>query len=161
MANPALAQIQGDALAGSDINSSAARQPRLRAWRVPPKDQRRDDSAYLRRMGPLTSRGDHASIGTAFTSGMGWELTLLPRDQQQKAFVLPIVDVSNFGRRFYGRNMRADGTSLSASSYAPYPVPSFTRPLLRPRTQRPPRTAESDLNANPPNRDLLEAKRHL
>jgi len=61
-------------------------------------------------------------------------------------------------KRFYGRNVRADGSSLTAASYAPYPVPSSTRPLLPPRKQRPPRTSERDLTENRGNPDLLEAK---
>lgn len=152
MANPATSDVQGDFLAGTDdLNRTSARL-RLKPFRVPSKRERMQTMLGLRRVGPLTSKTDHASIGTAFTPGSGRELTLMPR--KMPAGFRAYYDSSN--QAFAGRNMTADGRSLVARCY-PMAVVYDMRASGARDLQRRPRTAELDIDQNPPNPDLIRA----
>lgn len=155
MANPATSDVQGDFLAGTDDINPTARRLRIKPYSVPSKRERMQTLLGLRRVGPLTSRTDHGSIGTAFTPGSGYELTLMPR--KSAAGFRPYYTDS--GQQFSGRNM-LNGRSLSARCYPMMQVHDMRASGLNDLVRRP-RTAELDITENPPNPDLIRAPRRV
>lgn len=145
--------IQNDALQGYPQNETAKRL-RLRHLQLRKKNTDRGIDYTFRRTGALTSHSGHAHIGTAFEDGGGWQLTLMPRTPRSRAGVgASVTDVAG-SQRFFGRNVRRDGSTLSACIYEPYRV-DHSNP--RPRPIAPPTTANPTLKTDPGNPRLIEA----